>query len=198
MLGKAKTFGWLPLLFGLIPLGFGVSWISSIFPLKFQGPAGLGFFDVFIIAFAATGLVPLWFGLKIVILGIAILRDQTYTRVEITDKNLICYESFYGFSFKRKIPAQPIKQLVINQMLDPPESNDNNPDFDHTEKMPDFIRHLFPDDLRVLTTTKRMGLGIIAAYPSKIVAEAAFLNLPPVEKFFERSLPCPDFVLETA
>jgi len=113
-LGKAKRFGWLPVMFSLFPIGFAASWLTNLFPMIFKGPpAGMGGVDIFLVAFTAIGLVPLWFGLKVFALGIAILLDQTYTSVEITKENLISYESFFGFSFKRKVPSQPIKELVI-------------------------------------------------------------------------------------
>jgi len=101
-LGKAKHFGWLPVAFSLFPIGFATSWLTNLFPMMFQGaPAGMAGVDVFLAAFTAIGLVPLWFGLKIFALGIAILCDQTYASVEINKENLISYESFFGFSFKR-------------------------------------------------------------------------------------------------
>ena len=136
-LGKAKIIGWLPVAFSLLPILFGLNWLFSIFPLMFPGPAAGVAVDIFMVAFAAIGLAPLWFGLKILTLGIAILRDQTYTNVVVTNKNLICYESFYGFSFKRKIPSQPIKQLVISQMVDPPEPEDDDPDSFRNGKLTD-------------------------------------------------------------
>lgn len=176
-LGKAKIIGWLPVAFSLLPILFGLNWVASIFPLVFQGPgAGLAF-EIFMIALGGTGLVPLWFGLKILVLGIAILRDQTYSRLEVTNENLICYESFYGFSFKRKIPSQKIKQLVIRQMDDPPEREDDDPNIDRDSQrvIPDFIQKLIPDDLWVLSTTKKMGIGILVGYPKRILKEAARL-----------------------
>ena len=175
-LGKARIFGWLPIAFSLFPILFAVTWIASIFPMMFQrAPVGMGGVNIFLVAFSAAGLVPMWFGLKILALGIAILMDQTHTSVEVTNENLICYESFYGFSFKRKIPSQPIKQLVINQMIDPPGLDDSDIDSEsiHTVKASDFLRQFFPDDLRVLATTKKMGTGILIAYPSQILSEAA-------------------------
>ena len=174
-LGKAKIIGWLPVAFSLLPILFGLNWLSSIFPLMFPGPAAGVAVDIFMVAFAAIGLAPLWFGLKILALGIAILRDRTYTRVEITKENLVCYESFFGFSFKRKIPSQPIKQLVISPMDVPPEPEDDDPDSDRTAKTPEFIRNLVPDDLWGLSTTRKMGTGILLAYPKEILSEAARL-----------------------
>ena len=175
-LGKAKIFGWLPVAFSLLPIMFAVNWLVPIFPVIFKGAqAGVAAVDIFMVAFAVVGLLPLWFGLKIFALGIAILRDRTYTSALVTKENLICYESFYGFSFKRKIPSQPIKQLVISQMVDPPEPEDGDPDSYRTAKTPEFIRNLVPDDLWGLSTTRKMGTGILLAYPKEIVAEAATL-----------------------
>ena len=174
-LGKAKIIGWLPDALRLMPRLFRQNWLSSIFPLMFPGPAAGVAVDIFMVAFAAIGLAPLWFGLKILALGIAILRDRTHTRVEITKENLVCNESFFGFSFKRKIPSQPIKQLVISPMDVPPEPEDDDPDSYRTAKTPEFIRNLVPDDLWGLSTTRKMGNGILLAYPKEILSEAARL-----------------------
>ena len=178
-LGTIKRIGWLPLLLGLFPLLFGLNWCASILEVFQGGGAPAGFMQVFLIAFAAVGLVPMWFGLKIFSLGIAILRNQTYASIEVTDKNLICYESFYGFSFKRKIPALHIKQLVVCPLLElfsnPNNGADVEPESDSSTKIPAFIQELFSDDLRVLATSEKMGKCILAAYPERMVIESATL-----------------------
>lgn len=179
VLGETKKIGWLPLVLGLFPLLFGFSWCSSIFEMFQVGGAQAGFIRIFLIGFAAVGLVPMWFGLKIFALGIAILRDQTYASIEVTDKNLICYESFYGFSFKRKISSLSIKQLVVRPLLDlysnPNNGPDVDPDSDPSKNIPVFIQELFPSDLRVLITSEKIGKCILAAYPESIVTESATL-----------------------
>ena len=113
-LGKARFAGLFLVLFGGFMVGFAVVWMSGPVRgfLETEGP-----FRWLLFAFAATGLIPLVFGLGFLGLGFATLLNVTHSEVEVTRGRLRAIERFgpLGFSRSRRIDA--IERLVIGKAL---------------------------------------------------------------------------------
>ena len=172
-LGKSKLIGWIPLLFGVILLIMGITWMSVVWRMQLNvGGPQPRIFSWILFAFGGFGLMPFFYGVKTSALGIALLSNRTRTSLWLKNKTLVVSEKFFGFSLKRKVSLLNVSQLSIHHLLYYPP-REGIAESDENSKIPEFLTNLIPDDCCVLTTggSKKGGM-VVFAYPEDVLLEA--------------------------
>lgn len=129
-LGKAKHFGWVLLIGGLVGAVFLFVWMSmplaSAIDILDETPP----FAIFLFVFGGLGLLGLIPTLGSVSLGIALLRNKTYSRVDVRNGKLICTERFYLGRWKRKCKFPDILRFRV---IHASENNEPADEESHTD-----------------------------------------------------------------
>jgi hypothetical protein len=110
---KATWVGWPIVAVALVLLLFMLGWMAGpiIFGLDMiQNGNPIGWLPV---AFASTGLIGFFFGMRALVLGIKVLNNRTQAKILIKGKYLYSIEKLGWFDWKRKIKLDRIRHLRI-------------------------------------------------------------------------------------
>lgn len=114
---EIAKFGWIAIGFGGLAAFFSIAW--CLIPLSMALGAlkgGQPIVAIFPIIFATFGLPGLYFALKVLTVGIGVVRNDTWTSIAISPHRIVIQEHFWKFSWKRKFKELPSRNLVIDSL----------------------------------------------------------------------------------
>ncbi|MDB2686016.1 hypothetical protein N9Y42_02290 [Mariniblastus sp.] len=162
-LGDATIFGWVLILTGGVGVLFMLGWIS--------GPATMGinlilqkqWFGWLVIAFGMLGLGGLFFALKILAAGIAIVRNRIGCEIRITNRHVVSREIFGWFSHSIKVERKKIESLFLRPLW-----IDDTDGSSATTQIEWLVRKL-PEGWHAIAIQERQGPLIAVGYPCEVL-----------------------------
>ena len=115
-LGALKPFGWAGVGIGLFAMAFMALWMGMPLWWGIQAVIGGQLFGLAFIAFAAMGLAGMRHAIRIFRGGLAILRDQTQCRVELSATHLKISELLGGARLNREVEIDNIDLLILDDL----------------------------------------------------------------------------------
>ena len=167
-LDDLRRWGWWPIGSGAFGIVFMLFWIGTPFSwgigLLMQNQA----FGWALIAFGLLGWSGLFFSLKLFAFGLSVLRNTTWSEIELRPKILIDRQRFGWFTFKTKWKVADIQRFELSTDMNSGSGVKNTTGNNwFVDKMPEDCCAL-----RVVMKQRAQGREHLAiAYPKEIVVE---------------------------
>ncbi|MEI6166303.1 MAG: hypothetical protein WCS52_03840 [bacterium] len=111
-LGNARKLGWAPIGLGLFITGFMLFWIRDAFASGLHDP---GFGRWIDIGFGLAGLPGLAAGLGLIMIGIAIIKDNSHSEIVVGDGFIRAIDQLGPIPIRRKRPIAELRQLIVRK-----------------------------------------------------------------------------------